>query len=127
MMIIGIGVDIVEIERIERVLARRGRFLERVYTPEEVAQCLKKAQPAASLAARFAAKEAVFKALGGGWGLGWRSVAITAGEEGTPQVHLQGAAAIRSLEIGVKEVKVSLTHSKNTACAVAVALGGLPV
>ena len=98
---------------------------EKVYTVEETDQCLKKGSPESSFAARFAAKEAVFKTLGSGWGLGWLSVEIIADREGRPQVRLHGRAEARAEELGVREIKVSLTHSRKTACAVAIALGGL--
>jgi holo-[acyl-carrier protein] synthase len=123
-MVIGIGIDVIEIGRVAGAIGRQPRFLEKVYTVDETDQCLKKGRPESSFAARFAAKEAVFKSLGGGWSLGWLSVEIIADPAGQPQVRLHGRAEARAEELGVREIKVSLTHSRQTACAVAIALGG---
>ena len=123
-MIVGIGIDLTEIDRIERAV-RRSAFCRRVYTEREIADCLRGGEiHYSSLAARFAAKEAVFKALGCGFGLGWKSVEVVSGQGGQPQIKLCGRAAQRAAEMGVKEIKVSLTHSRTCAGAVALAIGG---
>ncbi|MGH2945464.1 MAG: holo-ACP synthase [Solirubrobacteraceae bacterium] len=116
----GIGIDLVEIERLERALARRPRLAERLFTDGERAYAAGRARPAMHLAARFCAKEAVAKALGlDAWS--WRDVEIVRAGNGPPQVRLSGAAADRARELGAT-VSVSLTHTRETAAAVA-ALG----
>jgi holo-[acyl-carrier protein] synthase len=119
-MIVAIGIDLVEIDRIEDVFKRRGdRFRGRVFTDQEVAYCESRSSRFASYAARFAAKEAVMKALGTGWsdGIGWRDVEVVAGNSGAPTIQLHGRALERLLEIGAARVHVSLTHSGNLAIA----------
>ena len=114
----GIGIDLLEIERMERALKRRPRLAERLFTDAERAYAAARARPGQHLAARFCAKEAVAKALGlGGWS--FRDVEVVIAE-GRPQVHLSGAAAERAAALGV-EVAVSLTHSRGHAAAVAIA------
>lgn len=117
-----IGVDIIEIERIERALARwGGRFLKRVYTPAEVAYSRGRVS---ELAVRFAAKEAVSKALGTGMqGISWREIEILGDERGKPLVHLHGQAQARAEYLGLTELDVSLSHSCENAVAMAVAMG----
>jgi len=119
------GVDLIEIARIERVLARYGdRFLERVFTPAEILYC--RARPA-ELAARFAAKEAVSKALGVGVrmmardGINWREAEIVGDARGKPLVRLHGRAAERAAELGLSEWAVSLSHAQDHAIAFVVA------
>jgi holo-[acyl-carrier protein] synthase len=114
------GVDLIEIARVEVVIRRYGaRFLERVFTPQEQADAQGQA---ASLAARFAAKEAVAKALGCGIGLvGWLDIEITRGPERQPEVALHGAARQRAHELNLHEWSVSLSHTKDHAIALAVA------
>lgn len=116
-MTAGVGVDLLEIERLERALARYPRLAGRVFTPAELAYAGERRRPARHLAARFAAKEAVVKALGlkGAFGLG--EIEIRAGEP--PQVRLSGRAAEVAEALAVR-VKVSLTHSSEMAAAVAV-------
>jgi len=119
------GVDLVEITRVERVLTRYGdRFLERVFTPAEVLYC--RARPA-ELAARFAAKEAISKALGVGVrmisrdGINWREAEIVGDMRGKPLVRLHGRAAERAAELGLSEWAVSLSHTREHAIAFVVA------
>ena len=112
----GIGIDVIEIERIERALERRPRLRERLFTPEELAYADARARPGRHLAARFAAKEAVIKALGAER-VGPGSIEVVAGA-GAPTVRLSGAAAEAA---GGREISVSLTHSRETAAAVALA------
>jgi holo-[acyl-carrier protein] synthase len=113
----GIGIDLLEIERIERALARSPHLAERLFTEEELAYAASRARPGQHLAARFCAKEAVTKALGLDV-LRPQDVEVLGG--GEPRVVLHGAARARARELGV-ELAVSLTHSRDTAAAVAVA------
>jgi holo-[acyl-carrier protein] synthase len=110
---VGVGVDLLEIERLEQALERHPRLAQRVFTEDELAYAAKRARPGRHLAARFAAKEAVVKALGMR-NFGLREVEVVAGEP--PSVRLSGAAAEAA---GGREVEVSLTHSRETAAAVA--------
>jgi holo-[acyl-carrier protein] synthase len=112
----GIGLDLVEIDRLERALQRRPGLAERLFTEGERAYAASRARPAQHLAARFCAKEAVVKALGLDV-LRAREIEIVGGGEDVA-LRLHGAAAARAQELGV-EVKVSLTHTKTTAGAVA--------
>lgn len=119
-MIESIGVDLVEIERIERAAKRHGRrFLERVFTEREIGYCFEDGERYASLAARFAAKEALFKALGLGWGGGlrWRDVEIVNDDLRKPDVVLHGKA--QEL-VGAARVLVSLSHTGDQAIAMVV-------
>lgn len=107
------GLDVVEIERIRCAIDRFGdRFLSRVYTPAEL-KLFKGRLP--QLASRFAGKEAVMKALGGG--ISWREVEILAAESGKPQVLLSGRAEAKAKKLGIKRFVISLTHSKTEAMA----------
>ena len=110
-----IGIDVIEISRIERALERRPRLRQRLFTDHELAYADERARPGRHLAARFAAKEAVIKALGGR-GLAPAQIEVVAGEP--PTIALSGAAARAS---GDREISVSLTHSRETAAAVALA------
>ena len=113
------GVDIVEIERVEGALRRFGeRFLARVYTAVEVAVCRGRLS---ELAARFAAKEAVMKALGtGARGVAWREIEVLPNRRGKPLVYLYGRAKERAEAIGLSGLDVSLSHSREYAVAFAV-------
>jgi holo-[acyl-carrier protein] synthase len=111
-----VGIDLLSIERVRRVLDRhRERFLRRVYTPEEVAYCRGRVN---ELAARFAAKEAMMKALGTGIrGVGWREIEVLPDRRGKPLVYLYGRAKARAEKIGLRAVDVSLTHEGGFAVA----------
>ena len=109
----GVGIDLLEIDRLERALERHPRLAERVFTESELAYAGERARPARHLAARFAAKEAVVKALGKR-GLALREIEVVAGRP--PTVRLTGAAAEAAAG---REVEVSLTHERETAAAVA--------
>jgi holo-[acyl-carrier protein] synthase len=125
MTIVGIGLDATEIDRISEVLARHGeRFLRRVFTEGEIAYCERHRDPAPSLAARFAAKEATMKALGTGAarGVTWRDIEVIR-SFGPPQLRLQGGAAARFAEIGAKSSLITLTHARNLAIAHVMLLG----
>ena len=122
-MIVGIGVDLVDIARVDKLLDAKGdRALRRLFTTDEVAYALARPLPAQHLAARLAAKEAAFKALAGNSlarGIGWREIEVVRGDE-RPTLVFHGRAAERVAELGVSSVWVSLTHSGTTAAAVVV-------
>lgn len=124
-MVLGLGTDLIEIKRVEASIARFGeRFMERLYTPEEIAYCQRKQKHAAeSFAARFAAKEAAAKALGTGIsrGISWKEIEVRRRAGERPTLHLSGRAAQRAMEMGVKNVQLSLTHSQSLAMAVVIA------
>ena len=113
---VSVGVDIIEIERVAATLDRFGtRFLQRIYTEAEIAYCRGRAP---QLAARFAAKEAVMKALGTGTrGIGWRDVEVTRRRSGQPDIALHGRAVERARAVGIDHVAVSLSHSRGYAVA----------
>ena len=116
------GVDIIEIARVERVMARSSeRFLARIFTPQERAYCQERV---ASLAGRFAVKEAVAKALGTGIGeMTWAEIEVVSDESGRPELVLHGAAKRLADELGLKEWSISLSHTENHAIGFAVAMG----
>ena len=121
---LAVGVDLVEIGRIGRAIERWGdRFLQRVYTPAEIAHCRGRVP---ELAVRFAAKEAVSKALGVGiwWqgGIGWKDVEVRQDRLGKPGVCLRGRAAERAQALGLDVWAISLSHSEEQAIAIAVAM-----
>jgi holo-[acyl-carrier protein] synthase len=123
-MVIGLGTDLIEIERIERSVARFGeRFLERVFTPGEIAYCRAKRTSAESLAARFAAKEAGAKALGTGIsrGVNWKEFEVRRQPGQRPELHLSGRAAEIAQHLGIRRLSLSLTHSREMSMAVVVA------
>jgi len=125
-MIFGIGIDVVEVERIEKSIAEFGkRFVERVFTQEERAYCESQKRPAIHYAARFAAKEAVAKAFGTGIGkeLSWLDMEIRRRESGEPEMFLTGAGEQFRKNHNVSQIKISLTHAQHYAAANAVALG----
>jgi holo-[acyl-carrier protein] synthase len=120
-MLIGTGVDLMEIDRIAHSIERYGvRFLHRVYTPGEIAYCQRKRSSAESFAARFAAKEAGAKALGTGIsrGVAWSEFEVQRERGGRPTLVLSGRAAAMASELGVKHIALSLTHTRTTAMAV---------
>jgi len=121
-MKIATGVDLIEIDRIETVLARHGkRYLERVFTSAEIELCGNRPE---SLAVRFAAKEAVAKALGCGIGeISWQDVEVLNDEMKAPQLTLRGAAEARAGLLGLTSWSVSLSHSLTHAVAVVVGVG----
>ena len=114
-----VGIDMLAISRLQRVLDRHnGRFLRRVYTPEEVAFCRGRVP---ELAARFAAKEAVMKALGTGIrGVAWREIEVLPDRRGKPLIYLYGRAQERADKIGLRALDVSLTHERDFAVAAVV-------
>jgi holo-[acyl-carrier protein] synthase len=123
--VIGIGADVIEVSRVARAYERfGGRFLDRLYTPEESEYCMARADYACALAGRFAAKEAVVKALSpdAPVGFAYRDVAVRA-DGGRPKVELGGGAATLAAERGVVEVMVTISHERAYALAFAIALG----
>jgi holo-[acyl-carrier protein] synthase len=119
-MMIGTGVDLIEIERIAHSIERHGeRFLRRIYTDHEIAYCTSKRSSAESFAARFAAKEAGAKALGTGIsrGVTWIEFQVARQPGGRPVLELRGRAAALARELGVKTISLSLTHTGNLAMA----------
>jgi holo-[acyl-carrier protein] synthase len=119
-MILGSGIDLAEIPRIERSIERYGsRFLNRVYTPAEQAYCLRKRKSAESFAARFAAKEAGAKALGTGisFGVNWLEIEVVREPSGRPTLKFHGRAAQIAAHLGVRHAALSLTHTGQLAMA----------
>jgi len=123
-VIVGLGIDAVDIDRIERMLAAKGdRILHRLFTGEELSYLSTKVAPAQHLAVRIAAKEATYKALAGNdlaRGIGWREVEVFSRDDGAPQLRLHGRAADRYAELSATSIHVSLTHSAATAVAVVI-------
>lgn len=120
-MLVGTGIDVVEVERIAQSIERYGaRFLERVFTAGEIAYCQHKKNSAESFAARFAAKEAGAKALGTGIQLGvtWRDLEVRRAPGQRPTLQFSGRALEIAERLGVKRISLSLTHSKAMAMAV---------
>ncbi|HXU24215.1 MAG TPA: holo-ACP synthase [Tepidiformaceae bacterium] len=111
-----VGIDIIEIDRVEDVIRRHGdRFLGRIFTPDEIAHCRGRVP---ELAARFAAKEAVMKALGTGVrGVGWKDIEVLPNRRGKPLIFLYGRGAARAEQIELRGLEISLTHSKAFAIA----------
>ncbi len=121
---VGLGVDMVEVERMERILARTPSFARKVFSEGERAYCDSRARPAMHYAARFAAKEAVVKALGLGFtsGISVRDVEVVRTGEGRPTIMLCGRAREVADELGVTDIPVSLSHTQTDAIACAMAL-----
>jgi holo-[acyl-carrier protein] synthase len=121
-VIVGVGVDVMEIDRFAEALARRPRLTERCFTPDEAAYCAGKPFPPQHFAARFAAKEAVGKALGRGM-TRWREVEVVRGR-GAPTIVLHGHYREWADRLGVTRIHLSITHSRGVAVAVAIAERG---
>lgn len=123
-MIVGCGIDLVDISRVERLLGAKGeRAIARLFTDAEVGYARSRARPAMHLAARLAAKEAAFKALAGSDEarlIGWREVEVIARQQGPPSLVFHGRADFRMRELGVQHVHISLTHTDAVAGAVVV-------
>jgi holo-[acyl-carrier protein] synthase len=115
---LAVGIDLIEIERVRSALLRHGgRFAERCFTPAERAYCDAKPNPAQHYAGRFAAKEAIGKALGTGVPFTWREIEVIG--PGKPRVILSGATASRALALEAGEIELSITHSRTLAAAIA--------
>ena len=123
-MIAGIGIDLVDIARVERMLAGKShRVLDRLFTPDEVAYAMARARPAMHLAARLAAKEAAFKALAGSDDarlIGWREVEVVSRIGHSPTLILRGRADTRARELSIEHIWLSLTHTDSSAAATVV-------
>lgn len=126
-MIVAIGIDIVEIARVERLLASKGEHaLRKLFTDAERSYALRRPRPAVHLAARVAAKEAAYKALRGtqaARAIGWREMEVVLGEDGSPSLLLHEGAANRAIQMGVSRIHLSLTHAAGSAAAVVVLEG----
>lgn len=125
-MIIGIGIDFVEVDRVEELLRRHpDRAPGRLFTPVEVAYCQGSRRPAESFAARFAAKEALFKALGTGWtaGAAWREVEVFVDPRGAPNLRLHGETERLGAARGLRRAHLTLTHTEGLAGAFVVLEG----
>jgi len=126
MNVLGIGTDIVECLRIAQMIERHGeQFIGRVYTDHEIEYCRARKAATQHYAGRWAAKEAVIKALGTGWrrGLGWRDIEIRNSPSGKPVVALRGAVCDLIEQLGIREILVSISHCRTHATAYAMALG----
>ena len=125
MSVLGIGVDIVEIGRFASAIERSGKpFIDRLFLPSEQSYCSPQREPARCYAARFAAKEAVAKALGTGIGaqLAWRDIEVRRKATGEPFIVLHGTGAETAMTLGVGSILLSLSHSENYAVANAVCI-----
>jgi holo-[acyl-carrier protein] synthase len=123
-MVVGLGTDLIEIERVQQSLDRFGeRFMQKIFTEGEIAYCQRKKQAAESFASRFAAKEAAAKALGTGIsrGIAWKEIEVRREPGERPTLHLNGRAAERAAAMGVRHFHLSLTHSREVAMAVVIA------
>lgn len=119
-MIVGLGLDIAEIDRIEAAITRHGAaIIERLYTPREAAYCETYRNKFERYAGRFAAKEAAMKALGTGWraGVRWRDIEVVREASGKPTLELAGVAREFADKLGVKNILLTITHSGNLALA----------
>lgn len=125
-MIVGIGIDLVKISRIEKAGTAHPGFLDRVFTEKEREYCGRQKNPAQHYAARFASKEAVLKAFGTGMtsGMRWTDIEVLHGEGGGPIVNLSGAARDLADLKGVKQIMLSYSHDEGFAVAQAVLIGG---
>ncbi len=119
-MIFGLGIDIIEVDRIKRQISKGDRFKERIYTSREIAYCEKKKNKSQNYAVRFAAKEAFFKAMGMGWrgGLTFKDVEIINDKLGKPEIIVHGKAKQIIAKEGIKHIHVSLSHIKNLATSI---------
>ena len=123
-MIVGIGVDVIEVERLRQTIDRYGRsFLRHVYSDAEEAEAPNGEAKAAYYAGRWAAKEAVAKALGTGIGVscGWKDIDVVRGVDGKPGIRLLGAGAATAARLGAARIHISISHERGLACASAVA------
>lgn len=125
MMILGTGIDIIEIERIKNAINRNNKFLEKVFTSEEINYFISRNNNPCHIAGAFAAKEAVLKVLGTGLrDMEWRDIEIIRDSLGKPAVLLHRGAAHIAEEKGIKSVYISISHSRDYAIAQAIAEGG---
>lgn len=118
-MIAGIGTDIVAISRIQRIIEKNPAFIRKVFTESEIAYCEKRANKAESFAARFAAKEALMKALGTGWAenISWQEIQVAVDDSGKPYLELSGVALKLAQALGAEIWHLSLSHEREYATA----------
>jgi holo-[acyl-carrier protein] synthase len=122
-MIVGLGLDIAEVDRIQAAIDRHGRsFINRIFTTAEIAYCEKHRNRAERFAGRFAAKEAAMKALGTGWshGVRWVDIEVVRERSGKPTLKLSGASREIANRLGAKNIALTITHSGNTALAMVI-------
>jgi holo-[acyl-carrier protein] synthase len=122
MDVVGIGVDLVDVDRVKQILGRRHSFAERVFTPEEIEYCERQASPAECYAARWAAREACRKALGGIRNMRWHDVRVERAPSGAPSIALEGSSLARAEALGVSQVLLALTHERRMAAAFCMAV-----
>jgi holo-[acyl-carrier protein] synthase len=122
MDVVGIGVDLVDVDRVKLILGRRRSFVERVFTSGEIEYCERQASPAECYAARWAAREACRKALGGIRRMRWHDVRVERASSGAPSIVLEGSSLARAEAIGVSHVLVALTHERRMAAAFCMAV-----
>lgn len=124
LVVVAIGADVIEIDRVRQVVTRQPSFVERVYSPAEIKYCQKHRDPAERFAVRFAAKEAVLKALGTGLGgADLSDIEVVRRSSGQPQLQLSGRAQLRSDEMGIRSWLITLSHADTVAQAFVAALG----
>jgi holo-[acyl-carrier protein] synthase len=121
--VIGLGVDVVDVARIERMMRREDGFIERVFSAEEIALCTEAARPAECFAARWAAREACAKALGGIPDGRWRDIRVVSRDGGPVEIELDGVAKARAAEVGADRLLVSFAHEREQAVACCLAVG----
>lgn len=121
-MIFGIGTDIIEVERVGKQISKGDGFKEKIFTPNEVKYCESRKNKAQNYAARFAAKEAFFKAIGTGWrrGLTFSEIEVVNNELGKPEINLYGKTKKFVEENRIENIHVSLSHVKNLASAIVI-------
>jgi len=125
-MVIALGVDLIEVERIKRAIERWGdRFLQRIFTPREIEYCSRQRLPHVSYAGRYAAKEAILKVLGVGWrdGISWRDIEVLTDKQGRPYVSLDGRAEVYCRQRNIKDILLSISHTDSYALCQSLALG----
>jgi holo-[acyl-carrier protein] synthase len=129
MEILGIGTDIIECPRIGKMIEQHGElFLRRVYTEREIRYCQSRKHAIEHFAGRWAAKEAILKALGTGWsrGIAWTDMEVRSGADGQPRVLVCGEAKEAALRRGIGDIMISISHCRTYATAFAVAIGPHP-
>jgi holo-[acyl-carrier protein] synthase len=116
-MIVGIGTDIIEVERIARLLSEKKKFKDRIFTQKEIEYCDGKINHVQNYAARFAVKEALLKAIGTGWreGVAFKEIEVVNDKKGKPELVLTGSAKRITEELGVTNIQVSISHLKDLA------------
>ncbi len=121
-MILGIGTDIIEVNRIERLLAEQKRFKKRIFTQGEIEYCEHKKNNIQNYAARFAVKEALLKAMGTGWreGAAFKEIEVKNNEKGKPELVLSGTVKKITEEMGVTNIQVSISHLKDLAIGIVI-------